>query len=112
MKAIFHLDLDDKKILNIGLTNMENLRRSKARARIHLVVNGPAVQLFRKDQDTDLASRITALTEDGILIFCCENALAKFDMTAADLVPGCLTVPAGVVALIEHQQQGFAYIKP
>lgn len=112
MKAIFHLDLDDIHVLNIGLSNMENLLRAKPRAKIHVVVNGPAVHLFRNGQEPDLPARISALVEAGVLFFCCANALAKFAIAPEDLLDGCLTVPAGVVALIEHQQQGFAYIKP
>ena len=30
MKVVFHLDLDEEKVLRIALTNMENLRAAKA----------------------------------------------------------------------------------
>ena len=42
----------------------------------------------------------------------CRNALAKFGVSAEDLIPGCRIVPAGVVELIVLQQDGYAYIKP
>ena len=42
----------------------------------------------------------------------CQNSLNMFGLTAEELVAGCEIVPAGIVALIELQHNGYAYIKP
>ena len=112
MKVVFHLDLDEEKILRIALTNMENLRAAKPEARINLVVNGPAVKLFRLDAEEEFLNRIKGLLRQDVMIFVCQNALRAFDIPEDDLCPGCAPIPAGVVALIKLQQQGCAYIKP
>lgn len=112
MKVVFHLDLDDAKILRIALTNMENLRKAKPAARIILLANGPAVQFFQQNADGENLSRIAALIQDGVLVFLCQNALNAFAIPAENIFTDCAIVPAGVVALIELQQQGYAYIKP
>jgi intracellular sulfur oxidation DsrE/DsrF family protein len=112
MKVVFHLDLDEEKILRIALTNMENLRAAKPEARINLVVNGPAVTLFRKDAAEEFLNRVQGLLAKGVMVFVCQNALKAFGIPEEDLCPGCAPVPAGVVALIQLQQQGCAYIKP
>ena len=112
MKAVFHLDLDEEKILNIALTNLENLRKAKPEARITLLVNGPAVNFFRHATDAPHSGRVLRLLDDKVTIFLCANALRHFDIATTDICPGGLVVPAGVVALIELQQQGWAYIKP
>jgi intracellular sulfur oxidation DsrE/DsrF family protein len=112
MKVVFHLDLDEEKILRIALTNMENLRAAIPTARINLVVNGPAVKFFRKNGEDEFLSRIRNLIQAEVTIFICQNALRIFDIHEEDICPGCETVPAGVVALIKLQQQGCAYIKP
>lgn len=112
MKVVFHLDLDEEKILRIALTNMENLRAAKPEARINLVVNGPAVRLFRADFDAQYLERVKGLVAGGVTVLVCQNALRAFDIAEDDLCPGCSPIPAGVVALIKLQQQGCAYIKP
>jgi intracellular sulfur oxidation DsrE/DsrF family protein len=112
MKVVFHLDLDEEKILRIALTNMENLRAAKPDARIKLVVNGPAVKIFRRDYDWEFRHRIENLLKGEVQIFVCQNALAAFEMDEDDICPGCAPVPAGILALIKLQQQGCAYIKP
>lgn len=112
MKVVFHLDLDEEKILRIALTNLENLRAAKPEARINLVVNGPAVKFFRKDCADEFLTRIKNLIQAEVTIFVCRNALRAFDIPEEDLCTGCEPIPAGVVALIKLQQQGCAYIKP
>ena len=112
MKVVFHLDLDEEKILRIALTNMENLRAAKPEARINLVVNGPAVKFFRADFAEEHINRVKGLLDKGVMVFVCQNALRAFDIPEEDICPGCETVAAGVVALIKLQQQGCAYIKP
>ncbi len=112
MKVVFHLDLDEEKILRIALSNMENLRAAKPEARINLVVNGPAVRLFRNDVAAEFLDRVQGLVQKDVRIFVCQNALRAFDIPEEALCPGCSTIPAGVVALIKLQQQGCAYIKP
>ena len=112
MKVVFHLDLDEEKILRIALTNMENLRAAQPEARINLVVNGPAVKFFRADSDAEHLDRVKGLISREVMVFVCQNALRAFDIDVDDICPGCSTVPAGVVALIKLQQQGCAYIKP
>jgi intracellular sulfur oxidation DsrE/DsrF family protein len=112
MKVVFHLDLDEEKVLRIALTNMENLRAAKPGARINLLVNGPAVKFFRKNGEDEFLTRIKNLIQSEVTVFVCQNALRAFEIPEEDLCPGCETVPAGVVALIKLQQQGCAYIKP
>lgn len=112
MKVVFHLDLDEEKILRIALTNMENLRAAKPGARINLVVNGPAVKFFRTDCAEESLTRIKHLIQAEVMILVCQNALRAFEIPEDDICPGCALVPAGVVALVKLQQQGWAYIKP
>lgn len=111
MKVVFHMDLADNERLGIGITNIENLHIAREDTRIHLLVNGPAVKLFTKEQ-TEFAERLSAIIAKGTQILLCENALRKFEIAKADIFPGALTVPAGVVALVELQHTGCAYIKP
>ena len=112
MKVVFHLDLDEEKILRIALSNMENLRIAKPDASINLVVNGPAVKFFRRDDENELLNRIEKLLRSDVMIFVCQNALRAFEMDEDDVYPGCSYVPAGIVTLVKLQQQGCAYIKP
>ena len=109
--VVFHLDLDDEKILMLALSNISNFYnapQSKG-AEIVLLANGPAVKLFSKG---NAPKELTELQAKGASIRLCQNALNKFELEPAHLEEGILIVPAGIVELIELQNKGFSYIKP
>lgn len=48
----------------------------------------------------------------GIKVVACENTLAAQKLAKADMLPDIGYVPAGVIELMNKQQQGYAYIRP
>lgn len=112
MKAVLHIDWDDEDIFRLALSNTENLLKADPKAEAHLLVNGPAVILFRVDESSDEQKRAASLIQNGVTIHLCANALRAFKVPEDEILPGCEIVPAGIVTLIELQKQGYAYIKP
>jgi intracellular sulfur oxidation DsrE/DsrF family protein len=113
-RAVFHVDLDDAKPLNIALTNVGNLIRAVADKHYDLVVlfNGPAVGLLQVERCASYREEIKRLQQARVSFKVCNNALKHFNVSPDSLIEGCEIVPAGIVALIELQQDGYAYIKP
>lgn len=80
---------------------------------IEIVAFGPGLRLlFKKNANS---SRINNLTQNGITFAACENTLKK--MTAnlgyrPQLNSHAKSVSAGVVRIIELENQGFKLIKP
>ena len=109
--VVFHLDLDDEKILMLALANIKNFYnapQSKG-AEVVLLVNGPAVLLFSKGNAPKELAEIQA---KGTSIRLCQNALNKFELEPEHIEEGILIVPAGIIELIDLQNKGFSYIKP
>jgi intracellular sulfur oxidation DsrE/DsrF family protein len=113
-RAVFHIDMDDPKVFALGLANVGNLLRAIPEHHYDLVVlfNGPAVTLLQTDQCAPYREEIWQLQQNRVSFKVCRNALNRFNLAPEDLVEGCELVPAGVVALIDLQQDGYAYIKP
>lgn len=55
---------------------------------------------------------IQGLSAQGVRFQVCDNALKRFEVQPDSLIAECEIIPAGIVGLIELQNQGFAYIKP
>lgn len=111
MKVVFHIDWDDEKVLNLLLTNVENLLKAISEdAKVCVVANGSAVNLFKKDSEFN--PRVEALVEKGVRFLMCNNSLNKFGLSLDDLISGCEVVKAGVLELVKLQEDGYAYIKP
>ncbi|WP_310599594.1 DsrE family protein [Desulfobulbus sp.] len=113
-RAVFHVDLDEIKPLNIALANAGNLLRAIPEKHYDLVIlfNGPAVNLLQTEQCAAYREEIWQLQQARVAFKVCRNALNRFNVDPESLIEGCEIVPAGIVALIELQQDGYAYIKP
>ena len=113
--VVFHVDSNDKQTLNLAFSNIENYYNAmdsyKDPFTVVLLANGPAVQLFVKEE-TDLAQKSQTLNKRGLNIHLCQNALNKFSIKKENLYDNCSIVPAGIVDLVELQNKGFSYIKP
>jgi intracellular sulfur oxidation DsrE/DsrF family protein len=113
-KAVFHLDWEKEENLVMALNNMANLFRAvpAEEASIRLLANGAAVKLFLKDRALQHGRTMEGLSKQGVRFMVCSNSLKKFNMQQTELVAFCDIVPAGIVELIQLQNEGYAYIKP
>lgn len=113
-RAVFHVDMDEVKIFNLTLANVGNLLRAipEKHYDVVLLFNGPAVTLLQSEQCAPYREDIWQLQQARVSFKVCRNALNRFNIDPDNLIEGCEIVPAGVVTLIELQQDGYAYIKP
>ena len=110
---LIHVDDNDPARLNFAFNNVANYRAGLPgeEFRVVMVANGPAVQLFTRENKA-LAERGAKLMAEGLSIRLCNNALTTFNISRADLWEGCEVVPAGVVEIVKLQREGFAFLRP
>jgi intracellular sulfur oxidation DsrE/DsrF family protein len=113
-KVVFHLDWDQEERLLMALENAKNLLKAipSQQSNVQMVANGKAVNLFRKDRATNYATEMENLHNQGVHFRACRNAMAKNNLEKSNLLEFCEIVPAGILELINLQNEGFAYIKP
>ncbi len=113
-KAVFHVDQNDEQVFNLALNNVINLLNAIPGQEHELIVllNGPAVSLVTREAAVSFLERIQELSAQGVRFQVCENALKRFEVSRDSLIAEPQVVPAGIVVLIDLQNQGFAYIKP
>jgi len=113
-RAVFHVDQDDAQIFALALANVGNLLRAIPERHYDLVLvfNGPAVSLLETEECAPYREEIWQLQQARVSFKVCRNALNRFNIDPDNLIEGLEIIPAGVVALIELQQDGYAYIKP
>jgi hypothetical protein len=104
-QVVFHLN-EPVKILEL-LTAVEQLDREEPATTIAVVVNGPAV--VRLSKSLDYAAGILAHTD---WLGACAAALDNQHLAREDLAEGIHYIsPSGTAALMDFQEQGYAYIK-
>lgn len=105
VKVVVHVDEAAKVRLAIG--NVRNLLAAVPTSEVVVVVNGPAITTIPAGAWADLLSQLPQVELDA-----CHNAMDSNQITATDLPAGVTVIAAGVVRIVELQEQGFAYLKP
>lgn len=115
-KAVFHVNSDTAVPLQTAFGNIQNLLKEREvierGAEIVLLLNGPGILRLKKDADINDLDNAKMLSEKGVKFQICNNSLVKFGLSIDGMHPSCEVVPAGVMALIKLQADGYAYIKP
>ncbi|MEN8198742.1 MAG: DsrE family protein [Thermodesulfobacteriota bacterium] len=113
-KAVFHVDQNEEKDMNMALNNVINLLNAIPDQEHDLIVlfNGPAVGLVAWDDVVIYLERIKDVASKGVRFQVCKNAMERFEVTEDLLIEECEIIPAGIVTLIDLQNDGFSYIKP
>src|SRR6476661_1258595 len=97
---------------NLALNNAGNIQTDLGAANvdIEIVAYGPGLGMLKAD--SVVGNRVEEAGKAGVKVVACENTMRGQKLTQADMLSGIGYVPAGVVTLMQLQQQGWAYIRP
>jgi len=103
---------DDPKTWNQALNVVRNIQGAygKDKVDVELVVFGNGIGLLQ--MDSPLANRVNDTMASGATVSMCENTMKGKKKQKADMLPAIGYVPAGVVEIIEKQNQGWAVVRP
>ena len=105
MKIVFHIDELPK--WPVAQSNLVNTL-AVPNVDLVVVVNGEAITGYLKPE----IQQFIAQHQGQIAFHACQNAMYAHDITAAQLPNGVEVVPAGIIDLVNLQNQGYRYIKP
>jgi intracellular sulfur oxidation DsrE/DsrF family protein len=98
-------------VLNVASNLIKHYGQDKVD--VEIVAFGPGLRLLFKDNvNTD---RIKGLTDSGVKFAACQNTIASMTKVlghAPELNSSAVPVSAGVVRIIDLENQGFKLIKP
>ena len=118
-RVAIQVDQNDPAIMNMVLNNATNViqyyRGRNEDVDVEIVAYGPGMHMLRADT-SPVADRIKKLKEMGKVQFsACNNTKQNMEKTeghAISILPEATVVPAGVVRLMELQEQGWSYVRP
>lgn len=111
-KLVIQVSDNDPGKWSLALNNAQNVIHDLGAdtVALEIVVYGPGIAMLKSD--SPMAPRIAAALQAGMQVVACENTLRAQKLAHADMLPDIGYVPAGVVELMQKQQQGYAYIRP
>lgn len=111
-KVIFQVSDNDPQKWNLALNNAKNVQQDLGRGNVNIeiVAYGPGIGMLKLD--SPVATRVDEARQSGVEIVACENTMKAQKITRDDMLPAIAYVSAGVIELMQKQQQGYAYIRP
>jgi hypothetical protein len=111
-KVVMQVSDNDPAKWNLALNNAKNLQTDlgASNVAIEIVAYGPGIGMLKAD--SAVGNRIGDALAAGVKVAACENTMRGQKLAKADMLGGIGYVPAGVVEIMQRQQQGWAYIRP
>jgi intracellular sulfur oxidation DsrE/DsrF family protein len=97
---------------NLALNNARNLQSDlgAANVEIEIVAYGPGIAMLKSE--SIVGNRVGDALGAGVKIVACENTMQAQKLVKADMLDRIGYVGAGVVEIMQRQQQGWAYLRP
>jgi len=111
-KVVIQVSDGDQGKWNLALNNARNLQTDLGAGNvdIEIVAYGPGIGMLKLD--SPVASRVDEASAAGVKIMACENTMKGQKLAHGDMLSGIGYVNAGVVEIMQRQQQGWAYLRP
>jgi uncharacterized protein len=121
-RVVIQVDQNDPEVMNLALNNAKNVLEYYAGknedANVEIVAYGPGLNMLR-DDTSPVKDRIKQMSEASsppkIVFSACNNTkqgMEKREGHPIAIIPQATVVPAGVVRIMELQEQGYAYVRP
>jgi hypothetical protein len=121
-RVVIQVDQNDAEVMNLALNNAKNVlemyRAKNEDAVVEIVAYGPGLHMLRDDTSPvkDRIKQLAELSFPSTLTFsACNNTkqgMEKREGHPITLIPQAALVPAGVVRIMELEEQGYSYVKP
>ena len=111
-KVVLQMSESDPARWSLALNNAKNIQTDLGAANVdvELVAYGPGIAMLKAD--SIVGNRVDEALASGVKVVACENTMRAQKLTQADMLGKISYVPAGVVEIMQRQQQGWAYIRP
>ena len=121
-RVAIQVDQNDPDVMNMALNNAKNVlehyRAKGVDAEVEIVAYGPGLHMLREDT-SPVKDRIREMSQiafpSKISFSACNNTkqgMEKREGHAIPIIKQATIVPAGVVRLMELQEQGWSYVRP
>ncbi|MDQ2962772.1 MAG: DsrE family protein [Pseudomonadota bacterium] len=111
-KVVIQVSDGDQTKWNLALNNARNIQADLGAANVdvEIVVYGPGIGMLKLD--SPVANRVDEANAAGVKVMACENTMKGQKLVRGDMLGSVSYVDAGVVEIIQRQQQGWSYLRP
>ncbi|OYW66081.1 MAG: hypothetical protein B7Y26_02130 [Hydrogenophilales bacterium 16-64-46] len=111
-KMVIQVSDNDPAKWNLALNNAKNIQKDlgKDKVDLEIVAYGPGIGMLKAE--SEVANRIQEAVDSGVQVVACENTMRAQKLSKGDMNGTIGYVNAGVVEIMQKQQQGYTYLRP
>jgi intracellular sulfur oxidation DsrE/DsrF family protein len=110
-RIVLQVSDGDVKTWNQALNVADNLQKAYGKGtKIELVAFGMGINMLK--MDAPVSSRMADAVKSGIVVYACENSMARFKLARSDMAPDVVYVEAGIQHIITRQREGWVTVRP
>lgn len=111
-RVVIQVSDGDASKWNLALNNARNLQSDlgERNVEVEIVAYGPGIGMLKLD--SPVGNRVGEARDAGVKVMACENTMKAQKLVRADMLNGIGYVGAGVVEIMQRQQEGWAYLRP
>jgi uncharacterized protein len=92
------------------MRQLGNMLEAAPTMQLEVVCHGPGMDLLMSDRSM-VADKVKHFSERGIVFLACENTIKEKKLDRSKVVPQAGFVQAGIIHIVERQEDGWSYIK-
>ena len=92
------------------MRQLRNMLEAAPTMKLEVVCHGPGMDLLMSDRSL-VADKVKHFSERGIVFLACENTITERKLDRTKVLPEAGYVKAGIIHIVERQEQGWSYIK-
>ena len=111
-RVVFELNEPEGAAWDSLVKHVNNTREALAKdggSQVEVVFWGPGLNMLRKTNGA-YEARLKQLSDDGVTLSACRNAMRVMNVKTEDLFPFASEVDSGIAEVVRKQESGWAYI--
>ncbi|MBL7955163.1 MAG: DsrE family protein [Flavobacteriales bacterium] len=109
-RIIMQLTSGDTLVQKGLMRQLKNMKEAAPGMQLEVVCHGPGMDLLMSDRSI-VQPKITEFASNGIVFLACENTIKERNLDRTKVIAEAGYVKAGIIHIVERQEDGWSYIK-
>jgi len=109
-RIVMQLTSGDSLVHKNLMKQLRNMKEAAPTMQLEIVCHGPGMDLLMSDRSI-VAPKVKEFAAQGIVFLACENTIKERNLDRSKVLPEAGYVKAGIIHIVERQEQGWSYIK-
>lgn len=109
-RIVMQLTSGDTLVHKNLMKQIKNMKEASPTLQLEVVCHGPGMDMLMGDRSI-VQGKLKQFAAQGIAFLACENTIRERNLDPAKVLPEAGHVKAGIIHIVERQEEGWSYIK-